>query len=39
VATLATALSLLLVYTGVALSWRRFFGKKAADAGEPPPAP
>ncbi len=32
IATLATAASLLLVYTGFALSWRRFFGRKSARA-------
>jgi uncharacterized iron-regulated membrane protein len=30
IATLATAASLVLVWTGFALSWRRFFGKRAA---------
>jgi len=32
IATLATAASLVLVWTGFALSWRRFFGKRAASS-------
>jgi uncharacterized iron-regulated membrane protein len=36
IASLATAASLVLVWTGFALSWRRFFGKRRQPAVSPP---
>ncbi|EDY85214.1 hypothetical protein VDG1235_4849 [Verrucomicrobiia bacterium DG1235] len=33
IATLATAASLILIYTGFALSWRRFFGQRKSRSG------